>query len=90
MGKKKKDLLDKLSESKKLSGQEFYKNRFKLIEIVIISLLVAAILSFIEYIFYFLPDTAETRLNKVMVIVIAFGIAVWFYRYHLYKQRKKT
>lgn len=80
---------DNYYKGKRLSGREFYRKRFLLIEMVIIALFVAWILLFVEFIFYDLPENKETLQTKLYVLLFIFAGAVFFYRYHLLKQDNK-
>jgi len=86
---KKKGFWKKYYEAKNLSGKEFYKRRFLLIEMAIISLLVVTMLSFVDLVSYNWPDTYETQQIKSYILLFIFIGVILFYRYHLYKLKYK-
>lgn len=77
-------------EAKKLSGKEFYKNRLRLIEMSVFSLFIAFILSFVDVVVNGDFNKLDS-LNwiKSKLILMVFFVAILFYRYNLYKLKKK-
>lgn len=74
---------NKYYEAKKLSGQSFYEKRFRFIEVVIISLVVAFILTIIETL------AKDDLLLKLHYIVIFTIIAILVYRYLLFNRKNQ-
>ena len=80
----KKGFFDKYYFAKTLSRNEFFKKRFRNIEMVIFALLVAVILSFTDDLFIF--NTGLNPSDKTMFLVLVFVVSVLFYRSFLYKK----
>ncbi len=71
-------------KAKRLSGEKFFKNRFKNIEMVIFAFLVAIVLSFADDLFIFNRGLNPSTKTKFLVVI--FIISVQLYRHFLYKK----
>ncbi len=86
---KKKGFWKKYYEAKDLSGEEFYKKRFVLAEMIITSLLVVSILSIFDLIFYNAPNNYESQQTRTFLTLFLLMGVVFFYRHQLYNKRYK-